>query len=511
MHFIFKLLSGAAFGIFVLPYIVIPKLPMPEGCNLLSPYFSYSDVDLLIDRTYRDEAIGENILDHEISEAIIQEVQSAETFLILDFFLWNEWQGRFAKNNAQELTPLGNQLADAIIDKRRANPEMPILIITDPINRLYGDKNPQFFQPFEELGIPIVYTDLYQLPDSNKIYSKQVRFWSKFYDLNGNSDRFRIFPNLVESKAERLSFSQFFKALHLKANHRKVMIAGYKNSPSKMIIGSFNPSDGSSFNSNLSVSISGPVADYVARSEISIAEWSVEKPENLVGKRFALEDAFRRMDKALLPQNHFNQYTSRKTGVRFVSEGATNQVVSNLLQEAGKGTEIDIAMFYLSDRQTIKALKSAAKRGAKIRLLLDQNKNAFGFKKIGVPNRSVADELMQLDEVDSIQIHWASEKTGGQFHPKAIRIYNDKRDMLFLGSSNLTHRCINNYNLEANVLFNDVISVNNEFDLYFESVWENSLGFEESYEYKALKNPKWMQYIRLFVYRVQEWTQLSTY
>ena len=118
---------------------------------------------------------------------------------------------------------------------------------------------------------------------------------------------------------------------------------------------------------------------------------------------------------------------------------------------------------------------------------------------------------MQLDEVDSIQIHWASEKTGGQFHHKAIRIYNDKRDMLFLGSSNLTHRCINNYNLEANVLFNDVISVNNEFDLYFESVWENSLGFEESYEYKALKNPKWMQYIRLFVYRVQEWTQLSTY
>ena len=168
-------------------------------------------------------------------------------------------------------------------------------------------------------------------------------------------------------------------------------------------------------------------------------------------------------------------------------------------------------MFYLSDRKTIKALKSAAKRGAKIRLLLDQNKNAFGFKKIGVPNRSVADELMQLDEVDSIQIHWASEKTGGQFHSKAIRIFNDKRDMLFLGSSNLTHRCINNYNLEANVLFNDVISVNNEFDLYFESIWENSLGFEESFEYKALKNPKWMQYIRLFFYRVQEWTQLSTY
>ena len=155
------------------------------------------------------------------------------------------------------------------------------------------------------------------------------------------------------------------------------------------------------------------------------------------------------MDKALLTQTHFNQYSSQKTGIRFISEGATYQVISNLFEDAKKGTEIDIAMFYLSDRKIIKAIKSAAKRGAKIRLLLDQNKNAFGFKKLGVPNRSVADELMQMDEVDSIQIHWASEKSRGQYHSKAIRIYDDKRDILFLGSSNLTHRSINNFNLEA--------------------------------------------------------------
>ena len=210
MRFFFKLLGGAAFGIAVLPYIVIPKLPMPEGCNLLSPYFSYTDVDLLVDRTYHDEATGENILEHEILETIIQEVESAETFLIIDLFLWNEWQGRFSENDGQELTPLGNNLAEAIIEKRKTNPEMPILIVTDPINRLYGGNDPQFFQAFEELGIPVVYTDLYKLPDSNKIYSKQVRFWSKFYNLGSNNNQFRIFPNVVESKAERLSFLQFF-------------------------------------------------------------------------------------------------------------------------------------------------------------------------------------------------------------------------------------------------------------------------------------------------------------
>lgn len=513
MRFIVKLLIGAIVGIILLPYIVIPKLPMPEGCNLLSPYFSHSEVDLLIDRTYRDEASNENLLDHEILDAIIEEIQSAETFLIIDFFLWNKWQGRFAKNkkNVQELIPLADLLADAIIKKRTQNPEMPILLITDPINRLYGDKHPDFYQSLNELGIPVVYTDLYNLPDSNKIYSKQVRFWSKFYDLNPNSNRFRIFPNLVESKGERLSFSQFFKAFHLKANHRKVVITGYRNGPSKMIIGSFNPSDASTLNSNIAVKVSGPVADYVARSELEIAQWSALKPENLFGKRFELEDAIRRMDKALLSNNDFNQFKSRKTGVRFISEGATNKVLLDLFNSSDKGTEIDIAMFYLSDRKMIKALKSAAKRGVKIRLLLDQNKNAFGFKKMGIPNRSVADEMMQLDEVDSIQIHWASAETGGQFHSKAIRVFDDKRDILFLGSSNITRRSIGNFNLEANVLFNDVIAINNEFDLYFESLWGNSLGFDESLEYKALKNPTWMQYIRLCFYRVSEWTQFSTY
>ena len=88
-------------------------------------------------------------LDHEISEAIIQEVQSAETFLILDFFLWNEWQGRFAKNNGQELTPLGNQLADAIIEKRRANPKCRFLSLPIQSIDFMEIRTHSFFNPLK--------------------------------------------------------------------------------------------------------------------------------------------------------------------------------------------------------------------------------------------------------------------------------------------------------------------------------------------------------------------------
>ena len=37
---------------------------------------------------------------------------------------------------------------------------MPILIITDPINRLYDTKDSDYFRDFERLGIPVVFTDL---------------------------------------------------------------------------------------------------------------------------------------------------------------------------------------------------------------------------------------------------------------------------------------------------------------------------------------------------------------
>ena len=54
------------------------------------------------------------------------------------------------------------------------------------------------------------------------------------------------------------------------------------------------------------------------------------------------------------------------------------------------GDSIDVAMFYLSDRDTIGALLAAAKRGVTVRVILDPNKDAFGRTKNGIPNRSVS-------------------------------------------------------------------------------------------------------------------------
>ncbi len=508
MHSVLKFFVGALIGVLLLPYLVIPNKEMPEGSDLNSPFFNYEEVRLLEDRTFRDVVEEKNILNHNILDALINEINSAETFLILDFFLWNEWKCKLSKK--EDLIKISESLVQAIISKRTKDPQIPILIITDPINRLYGNQVPEFFKRLASLGIPVVFTDLTALPDSNWIYSKQIRFWSKFYTFSLNTNKFRIFPNIVESKGKRLSFSEFFKALHLKANHRKILISGYKNKPNRVIVGSFNPSDGSSLNSNLAASVSGPIADYIARSELSIVQWSTSNKGNLLGNRLHLEDVLRSLDRILIKKNNFKRFALRKTGVQFLSEGSIGNSLIKNLEASGEGTSIDIAMFYLSDRTFVKALKAAAKRGANIRLLLDQNKYAFGFKKMGIPNRSIADELMQLDEVNSIQIHWASAESHAQYHTKAIRIFDKERDLVYIGSANLTKRSLSNFNLESTLVFNHVLPISNAFDAYFDNIWNNEIGYNESFEYKALKNPKWMQYIRLFFYRFQEWSQISS-
>ena len=140
---------------------------------------------------------------------------------------------------------------DAIADKRKQRPQMPILIITDPINRLYGSANTQTFEVFASLSIPVVYTDLSKLRDPNFLYSKQVDFWSKFYPEKHKEKRFKFIPNPMDWKGDKLSFLQLAKSFHLKSNHRKVIITGYQNKPSRMVIGSFNPADSGALNSNL--------------------------------------------------------------------------------------------------------------------------------------------------------------------------------------------------------------------------------------------------------------------
>ncbi|MFB4162870.1 phospholipase D-like domain-containing protein [Alteribacillus sp. JSM 102045] len=79
------------------------------------------------------------------------------------------------------------------------------------------------------------------------------------------------------------------------------------------------------------------------------------------------------------------------------------------MNETRAGSNIHLAILYLSDTKIIKALLRAHNRGAKIRIIFDQNMEAFGQRKNGIPNKPVAYELMKSKKKD-LDVRWYETK-----------------------------------------------------------------------------------------------------
>jgi phosphatidylserine/phosphatidylglycerophosphate/cardiolipin synthase-like enzyme len=138
-----------------------------------------------------------------------------------------------------------------------------------------------------------------------------------------------------------------------------------------------------------------------------------------------------------------------------------------------KGDSISLAMFYLAESEILEALSQAANRGVDVRIVLDPNENAFGTEKTGLPNRPVAQELME-ESSDNLDIRWYNAVVG-QFHTKSILIKTADKAFIYGGSANYTERTLDNYNLESDIRItappdSDLVG---EFEAYFDPMWNN--------------------------------------
>ena len=183
----------------------------------------------------------------------------------------------------------------------------------------------------------------------------------------------------------------------------------------KSLVTSANPHDGSSHHSNVALVVDGPTAVDMLKTEQAVASMSNGSSPVVIMGAFAEDKS--------LPQ------------VQVLTEKAIYDAVIKMINEAKAQDHLDIAMFYLSERQIIEALKQAKKRGVDVRMILDPNKDAFGRQKNGIPNRQVASELNAV----GIPIRWC-DTHGEQCHSKMLLKYNHQHAELILGSANLTAR-----------------------------------------------------------------------
>ena len=251
------------------------------------------------------------------------------------------------------------------------------------------------------------------------------------------------------------------------------------------LVSSANPHDASAANSNVAVQFTGPAAADLVRSENAVLSLSGH-------------DA--------LPVPDVHPPTDPSNTVQVVTEGAIRTAALSIIDSATEGTKIDIAAFYVCHREIIAALKRARQRGAALRLVLDPNKDAFGYDKHGIPNRPAAAELVKA----GIDIRWYHTH-GEQCHIKMLLAEDEEENArLLLGSANLTRRNLDNFNLETNVLVHGDGSLAAIRDAreYFEALWHNHEGRRYTEPYERYRDESLM---KKSLYRFMEASGLSEF
>ena len=465
-------------GLLVLGYLASATYhtvkPLPEGLDYTGK-LRHAQVKFLADQTYLD-AQGRQQQEHHIFKEMLRMIEEAQSTIILDMFLFNQQVGESQLQHKQ----MTQELTDALVMKRRLAPQVEIFVITDPVNSVYGGVQPAHYRQLRQAGIDLMETNLLPLRTSNPVWSG---FWYICCQDIGNNPEKGWLPNPLGT--EKITLRSYMELFNFKANHRKTLVVdtleGWKG-----LVTSMNPHDGSSRHSNVALVVKGMTAIDLLKTEQTVAM----------------------MSKGNIPFVVIKDVEAAKTEpqVQVLTEEAIYDGVLDMIKTAQKAeTELDVAMFYLSERKIIRELIAAHERGVKVRVLLDPNKDAFGRTKNGIPNRPVASELHDA----GIEVRWCDTQ-GEQCHSKMILKRTMYQADMILGSANFTARNLKNYNLETDlrVIGPQNAQVFKDATGYFNAAWSNQDGKQMSVEYSQYADESTLKYA---LYRFMEWSGLSTF
>lgn len=453
------------------------KLP-PSGTNYESREYTLNNTDItfLYDLASSSED-GSKVYEQQIFNQIFSIVDSADNFIIIDMFLFNSDYA-----SQRNFTGLTEILKDKLIEKKKDNPDIAIYFITDEINNFYGSYESKELKELEDAGISVIITDLTKLRDSNPYYSSLWRIYLQWFGTKGDG----ILKHPLGREDKKVTVRSFLKLVNTKANHRKVIVAD-TNGTLVSVITSANPHSASSYHSNIAFKIRGDFGNEIIRAERAVASFSG----------------------AYIPDLRTEQ--SDKSGqinIKLLTEGKIKKNILRDINSLKYNETIELAMFYLSDREIVESLLTASQKGANINIILDPNKDAFAREKNGIPNRPVAYELL-TKSFGRINIRWYDTK-GEQFHTKLLIIKKtDGSLIIYGGSANYTKRNLANLNLETSIRINTLsnTSLARNVEEYYSRIW-NNIDSNYTLDFKAYREPSIKKYL---IYRIQEASGFSSF
>jgi len=279
-----------------------------------------------------------------------------------------------------------------------------------------------------------------------------------------------------------MTLASYMTLLNVKANHRKAVItekAGF--------VTSSNPHNASGFHGNVALKVKGDILNDILEAEEAVVTYT---------------------NGGTLPRVELAGQSTGKYGVQYLTEQKILDAMLGDIVKAQKGDSIRLGMFFIAQDDLVQALIDAANRGVNVEMILDPNENSFGNEKSGLPNRPVAQKMVEQSD-GKIDVRWYNTVIG-QYHTKLVVVQAGEKTYISNGSANLTERTLDDYNLEANLR---VIAPNDselaqELDRYFNRLWKNEDAFY-TLDLEAYQDE--YTFYQRGLYRLQKLFKVTTY
>ena len=379
-------------------------------------------------------------------------------------FLFNDFQG----DPPEKTRHLSAELTQALVDRKISQPDLKVLVISDPVNTVYGGQPSKHFEALRQAGVPVILTRLDKLRDSNPSYSSFWRLLVKPLWMKEGG----LLPNPFGDG--KVSIISYLALLNFKANHRKLVIADQDDKLVGLVT-SANPHDGSSAHGNVALSFTGSSVLDLIDSERAVVAFSSEEDPLADWTLPNSEPASKPFEKPVILKRQAYKWSPKARFAWLYLPPST---------EPAGATQLDMAVFYLSDHGVVDGLVAARKRGASVRVLLDPNKDAFGRKKKWRPQPSGRCGLKRQPYKRALVRH---PRRNNAMQKMLNAHYATGDNFLLLGSANFTRRNLQDLNLETSVVVRGLSesAVFQDAKRYFNLVWHNESGRTFSVEYEV--------------------------
>jgi PLD-like domain len=321
---------------------------------------------------------------------------------------------------------------------------------------------PGWMDRLHAAGIDVVPVAGARLREANATFAAFWRLCCGWWSRGTGSG---AWPNPIGIGPAGVSMGLWGHTSPYQRSHRQLMIADDGAGNLNGIIFSRPVNAEAALHSAVALRVSGAALEAPLESEFAVAQFSGWSGGAMQARAQRLTERQR--------QNLVHTPSTDAARARVDSESFIDETLISLIGAAGRHDSIDIAALYLSERDLVRVLLDAARRGVAIRILLDPNKDGYGYEHTGLPNRVVASELVAGSD-GAVRVRWYRTH-GEQFSAGFVLIRGASHTWLAVGTSQFSRCDLEDFNLAADFIVElpPTATAGVEAMTWFDTLWFN--------------------------------------